>query len=47
MGSQVISEPGGESVTGGLEMRDRVPVQLRHQEGAQALGKPIPVTTPT
>lgn len=34
MGSQVISEPGGESVTGGLEMRDRVPVQLRHQQGA-------------
>lgn len=27
-------------------MRDRVPVQLRHQEGAQALEKPIPVTTP-
>lgn len=31
-----------EFVVGGLEMRNRVPVQLRSMRGTEALGKPIP-----
>lgn len=34
----------GESVPGVLEMRDRVPVWLRPQGGAQELGESISVT---
>lgn len=40
IGCQAFSEPEGESVVSGQEMRDRFLLQLRLQEGAQAMGEP-------
>lgn len=45
MGCQPIGEQEGESIVGGLEMRDRVPVGLRHPKGAQTPGELIRVVT--